>query len=501
MALSWEQKLDAFNQQPRRWLTVLAFLLAIQISPHWYPTPDGCSYLSIARSIAAGGMPTNLGSRQLYYAPGYPLLISPAFLFSDRPFLLLSIMQWLLTVVFMLGVYQWSRRLFPPAALVVTALATVNVEFWCLYRRTLSEIAFMAVLIWLVNLLNAALTARSSRDACVRILLGSLLLAGLVAIRQAGIVFAAGFGAAMIVQACRGRVRWFHAVAGSLVVGIPATFVFLGIIHHDRELAVAAQSVTYVDHITNSDYNWMAQLIEGIRLRISEIGRITIPGMYKSYARRGDWLNVNMAIYVAWSSLLLAAWWRLVRQSKDVFALTLPFYAALYVVWPFDQATRFFVPLVPLLMTCVWLVFERWQQYRMRILTGLLAAHGAVAIGYWVGVDAPRARKDNAQWAAVEQLAAPIRANGGPVLALHIRDNTALMLQYVLDRHLREARDSTGVPADVDWVILSRGVPVFQGFRVYSRAGKYQLVCRKPDGSQAARRFSGDRRFSVLWTE
>src|SRR5262249_32015829 len=156
-----------------RWLAILAFLFAVQISPSWYPTPDSCCYLSIARSMAAGHSPTNLGSSQLYYAPGYPALISPVFLLSDRPFLWLALEQWLFAMIFMLGVYHWTRQLIPSAALLITALATVNNELWCLYRRPLSEMAFMAVLIWVMNLLNAVLRAPAARATSLRILLAS----------------------------------------------------------------------------------------------------------------------------------------------------------------------------------------------------------------------------------------------------------------------------------------------------------------------------------------
>jgi hypothetical protein len=479
LARSWEERLAALNQQPRRWLALLALLLAIQITPTWYPTPDGCCYLSIARSIASGNGPANLGSSQLYYAPGYPLLISPAFLLSDRPFLFLSMAQWILAVFFMLGVYRWTHRLIPAAALLVTALATVNVELWCLYRRTLSEMAFMAVLVWLVNVLNDVLDGPSSRLASLRILLASVLLAGLVSIRQAGIVFAAGFGVAQFFEASRGKISWMHAATASLAVGLPAVLTFVAIAQHDRNMAATSQSVTYMDHVLHPESDRIEQMLEGLRLRMSEIGRIMIPGMYKSYSHRGEWLNINMAIYVPWFGLMLLGWSRLVRRSQDVFALTIPFYLALYIVWPFDQATRFFVPMIPLLMTCLWLVVEPMKEYRLRILAGMLALHGAVAIGYWVAVDAPRARNDHAHWAAIEQLASAIHGRESSVQTVQIRENPALMLQFALDRRVQEAQEDRAIPADVDYIIMPGDSAGLGDFTVQFTAGDFQLVRRR----------------------
>ncbi len=52
-----------------RWMAMLALLLAIQISPWWYPTPDATAYLSIARGIAVSHRLSNLGGIHLAY-PG-----------------------------------------------------------------------------------------------------------------------------------------------------------------------------------------------------------------------------------------------------------------------------------------------------------------------------------------------------------------------------------------------------------------------------------------------
>ena len=98
------------EQRPARWLTLFAVVLGLQIGPLWYASPDGAAYVSIARSIAAGGPVARLGNPQLGFPLGYPLLISPAFLTGPRPFLLLSIVHWVLAVIFMLGVHRWLRR-------------------------------------------------------------------------------------------------------------------------------------------------------------------------------------------------------------------------------------------------------------------------------------------------------------------------------------------------------------------------------------------------------
>ena len=84
-----EQRLARESRRPMLWLLVFAALLATQIDPYWWPRVDGSQYVSIAGSMWSGDGPRAFGSPHLFFAPGYPLLISPAFLVSDKPFLLI----------------------------------------------------------------------------------------------------------------------------------------------------------------------------------------------------------------------------------------------------------------------------------------------------------------------------------------------------------------------------------------------------------------------------
>jgi hypothetical protein len=464
---------------PSKYLVLLALLLALQISSLWYPTPDATGYLSIARSLATGTGPTNLGSRQIYLAPGYPLLISPAFLLTDEPFLVLSIIHWGLAVALMVGVYVWARRHLPTAALVLTAVVMVNVELWSLLRRPLSETAFMALLVWEINLLRWTAAALSSRALLIRTTLAALDMAALALTRQAGLMVAGGFGLAVLFQAYRGQVSRSRAVILTLSVGVPAALAVVGMARFDRAMAADSGSATYVDQIVDPTLSWTGQLQEGLRLRISEIGRLTIPGMFKAYARRGEWLNVNMAVYVPLAVVVLVGWVRWVRRTGDVFALALPFYLGLYVVWPFDQATRFMVPMLPVLLVGIWSALERLGRYRAAIFRVLLVGHLAAALGYWLAIDLPRALADRAQWPAVRRLATILRADRQPVLAADVYPDTQWMLQFALDRRVWEHSPGAAVAAEIQWIVTTRAEAEFADFARYTQVGHYQVWRRE----------------------
>ena len=89
----------------------MLFLL-VQISPWWYATPDSSAqYQSIARKLWTEGGPTAFGSKHLFFSLGYPLTIAPAFLISERPFLWIGLVHWLLAMLLWVGIYRWARPL------------------------------------------------------------------------------------------------------------------------------------------------------------------------------------------------------------------------------------------------------------------------------------------------------------------------------------------------------------------------------------------------------
>jgi hypothetical protein len=464
----------------RGWLLpgVAVLLLAAQISPYWYPTPDSTAYLSIARNLARNQVLQNLGSEQLYYFPGYSLLISPIFLLSDEPFLLICVLHFFLSLLLMLGIWLWARPHVPEAAGWVLLLSVVNLSFCEAYRRALSEVAFMTVLVWLVLLLNRIREATSSaRRVFLPALLASLLMIYLAMIRPAGIMVAAGFGTMLLLAAWRGQLSWSRAVTLTLAVGVPATLVLGALILHDRALAASSGTTTYTEQLRDPTMGAFAQVMEGVRLRIYELGRMMYPGMYKSYARSGEWLNVNSVLYLPLALVVFVGWCRFVRQREDCLAWAFPFYLALHVLWPFDQATRFFTPLMPLFLVCLWFALGAWQ-HRLRLFGGLAVAPAAVALGCWCFDGIPRARATEGCWVPVRQMAHLIEKEPAPVQVSESLGDTALQFQYTLDRPMAPYRPGTTARAGTVWLVISRHEQAAPGFVVHMRIGDYQLCHR-----------------------
>lgn len=457
----------------------MAALLAIQISPWWYPTPDAVAYLSIARGIAVGHHLRNLGGAHLAYPPGYPILISPAFLISNRPFIAISIIHWLMALVFIAGVYRWTRRMASPAALLVTCLCGVNVAFWIYYRRPLSELAFMTVMIWAVLALDSALDADGRGPTIIRAALGMVLLAALVLIREPGILLVPGFAMAAWLRVRAGRLRWTDGLAITAEVAIPAIAAVAGFLIYDRMTARIAPSRVFGTHLSgffDPTTPFVLRAVEGLRLCISEVGRLVVPGMFKTYAAHGQWLNVNVFIYLVVFAVIASGWWRLLRHGRDVFGATMPLYFALYVAWAFEADTRYLLPLLPGIMVSLWFAIEPMTRYPLTVLAALLVLHLAVGLGYWTTVEIPRGRECNRQWESAEAFVPDLKNAQGLVVTTHqVPECTRLMLSFLIDRPVPERISPADFP-DARWILEGSDEPDPAGFRIEQSHGSDKLL-------------------------
>jgi hypothetical protein len=469
------------GSRPMPWMVAFAVLLAIQISPWWYPTPDAAAYLSIARSIAVSHRLANLGGIHLGYPPGYPLLMSPAFLISARPFVVLSFMQWLIALVFMAGVYRWFGGMAPQAAVLLTGLVMVNVAFWIYFRRTLSELAFMTVMIWTVLALNAALDARTWRAIALRTAIGTALLIALVMIRETGVLLTLGFAVAALLNIRDARLRWTQGLWMTAMVASPAIAGVAAFLLYDLATAHAAPSLVFGTHLSpfvDTPTPMVPRVIEGLRLRISEVGRLIVPGMFKAYAAHSQWVHINTVIYLAVFALIALGWWRLTRRRRDVFAASVPFYFILYVVWAFDADTRYLLPILPVIVASLWFAIEPFTNWRLTAVAALLVIHLAIALGYWAAVEIPRGRQCNQEWTSVAPFVAAARDQTGLIVATdRIPQCARLMLSFLIDRPVPEPLGPGQYP-DPQGIFEGWDEHDPPGFRVAHVDMRYKLLVR-----------------------
>lgn len=351
--------------------------LAVNVSARWYPTPDSVGYLSVARELADTGRLRNLDSPHIYYPIGYPLIVTPAFMADDEPFLFISLLHFALGVALVWLVYRWAREFFPEHAAWIAFVTVANASFGNVYRRPLGETAFMAA--WMLAGLSFNRLLRTGRGT----ILAALAFIPLVLIRPAGAMLAGGFVAGLALVGWRKERPWRTVGLWALVV-IPAAGIQFAWMTRDRLSAEELGKITYSEQLRDPSKSFGEQLVEGFRLRIQEAGRVMIPGMFRAYARAGEWVNVNMLLFLPLTAGLLVGWVAAIRRRRDVPLWALPAYVGLYVLWPYDQSTRFFTPILPMFLVC-WLSLVRELPARL-LRWGMVAfavLHLGVAIGYW----------------------------------------------------------------------------------------------------------------------
>jgi 4-amino-4-deoxy-L-arabinose transferase-like glycosyltransferase len=461
-----------------RWIVaaIFALLLAIQITPEFKMSPDGVSYMSIARNLILRGRLERLGSPHIRYAPGYPIFISPAFLFGPRPFIAVQLLQWIYAMVSMLGVYIWFARYAGRSAIWIAALTMASAGYWDLFRTASSEIVFMPCVIWAGVFMARCIDARRPDGA---LMLAIVLAALACATRQAGAMLVPGFVLALILGALRGRVAWPRALALGAVFAICIAIVSWGLIAFDhwgiRQIASGDSGYTAVFY--KPGRSLVGQTAEGLRRQIAEVGRLLIPGMWKTHSREHEFLNINNLIYAAVFVPVAIGWWRFCRETIDPLALALPFFVALYIIYPYDSGTRFTVPVFPVVAGCVWFLLKTHPDKRAAIFLVLTVIHALVAIGFWLD-DAAHVRRRYQRWPEIERIASAIPPRAKVIALRGEIDDRWMFLMWLTDRPVAPETLNDPVAPSVDRIVTGAAEGIQSGFQIEAVVDDYRIEKR-----------------------
>ncbi len=467
----------------RRWVCIgLLLLFAMQIHSYWWrPAGDATSYLSMARSMAQTGKMTNLGSEKLYYAPGYPLLISPAYLFSGNPFLIVSLIHFCFAAVMLLGVLTWFRRhLDVPSAILLTVLVMVNVNLWRYYRQPLSETAFIAV--WLIGLIAMEEVRRAGPPLrFVGWTAASVLSVALLClIRHVGVFMAVGGSICYGIDALKHRLSWQRAIISSGVISLSAVVVVVSLIGYENDMSESVdgrEGRTYLKQLMSQD-DPVSTLMTGIHRRINTTGRLLLPGCFGNYAQDDDWADPTMLLYIPAAVIIVIGAYRQFKYGADIFVLTSPFYILIYLFWPYGQGARFFVPLLPLFVLFLRRFLEPFVRHRESVVMILIIGHLSVSVGQWVSA-LPKAAEADSTWPRLELLAEPVREHAeGGVACFELVEYARPMLSYLLDDYVREYQPGDRLPDDVMWLYIPTGTNPPPAFTPIMTAGDITLATK-----------------------
>jgi hypothetical protein len=472
---------DSFVRQITNWIefhprtvaTIFAILFAVQITPEFKMSPDGVSYMSIARSLAQHGKLERLGSPHLRYAPGYPIFITPAFLlFRDHPFLLVQILQWLYALALIWGVYQWFKNYAGASAIWIAALTMAIAGYWDLYRTASSEIVSTPALVW-----AGVFMVRSIRNPSSLPLLAAAILFTTIscATRQVGVMLVPGYVIALLLRARAKEISLNRAailaIVFTLIIGL-VSYALIAYDHWGARQREAAGDTGYTSVFFSPDRPLAGQIAEGLRRQSGEIGRLLIPGMFKSHGHEHDFTNVNVWIYAAICIPVAIGWWRFARITFDPLALMLPPYIALCVVYPYDSGTRFTVPVFAILVASVWYLFKPTD--RPAIFMALVVLHLIVSIIFWP-IDAFHTHERYKAWPEIEQVAARVPPDAKVFAFRGEVDDRWMFLMWFTDRPVAYETTADPVASFVDCIVTSNSEPDSLGFQTSETVGLYKI--------------------------
>jgi hypothetical protein len=461
----------------------IVLLMAIQISTVWHPTPDVTGYFSIARSVWSGQGLSCLGNRQLHFAPAYPLVISPAFLLPNHTFLAIACLRFVLVLATLAAVYYWIRPLAPPpVALLLTAVVACNTCLWRYYRTPLADLPMMLGMFWAALAMRRLLAARSASTFTAWCGASALLLAAAAFTRQSAFTLATGLVISLFLA--RNFIGRSRALIAAGVICLPLLFGLLALALREQARTTAAAHYSYIDLARPPGVPLWQQLGNGLHLRVAEVGRLLLPGLSAARSRAGQWLDPNLLLYLPVAALVAVGWWRLTRRHQDPLLWSMPAYVALYVFWPFDEDTRFFTPILPVLALSLWPWITRLRG-RWTLLAALCALHLAFALRGWIVNSRQDAEDHRRHWPALAAFAQDITPQHEPAAAIDTTGNTRLWLQYLTDRPVPFVRAGQPIPAERIWILepaTSVPPPEFVLFRHIDDLNLYRRQTASPNG-------------------
>lgn len=337
-------------------LITLALVAAFQVltTTEYIFAGDPDFYVALARRIAAGQSYTVQGDFEVVFPPGFPAALAPAALVADGSFA--AVNRWaavLAGLAFPLTWWYARRRVgwlaIPVALLTVGSLIFLELATGNPYAEPLYLSLSMALLGWADRGENTETTRWSW------VLAGSLLLVAIPAVRTVGLAAMAAAGVTLVldlVQRSRSapeRVRRVIPFAAG-VLGLALWFVWSAT--HRALTDQRRTSRSYLTYLMDADpanpdagtitgFGLLERLARNIAVQLAHAGELLVPVEWI----KPMWHSPLLLVL----SVLLIGLWRESRSGARFGALYFLAFAAIVLLWPYDERARFLLPLAPLL--------------------------------------------------------------------------------------------------------------------------------------------------------
>jgi hypothetical protein len=382
------------------------------------PRFDGAGYAVLGEALASGRGYCEINKPMSpphdHFPPGYPAALALLWRFTGRSVVVAHLFSSVCTVTTVLLAFGWLRTIYPPRSALTLGLALALNWSWGRVGGSIqSEPIFM---LW--EFLAILATVHSSRhnsdhNTGAGIALG-VALAACILVRHVGLCVAA---AAIVDLGLRGR--WKVLVPASLttVVLVLPWVIWLVRVHHHTQIGLLTHE-GLAARITTQAFFYVQRLPD----------QITGPFVEVATVLRGSWVIATAANLwaVMVTGIMIWGWVRTLRTPRrrlaGIMAITM---LALLLVWPFTEAGRFLIPLVPFLLVGLteglasgiyWARVRRPRQWAVVMVMVISVPYAAYAV---LNGRAQAQRLSHADFDAACQWIARQTVRPGPVLTRH----------------------------------------------------------------------------------
>jgi hypothetical protein len=307
---------------------------------HAPPRFDGAGYAVLGEALATGRGYREISEpaspRHAHFPPGYPATLALLWSITGRSVEAAHAFSACCTVAAVLLAWRWLGTMYRPRPALMLGLALALNWTWGRVGGSIqSEPLYLLVELLAVL---AAIQARRRGSALAGMWIG-LALAGCVLVRQVGVCLVA---AAMIDLGLRGRWKSLRLMVLVVLTLITPWIYWLLAVRENTQVELLAQE-NLAARVAGQTVFYVQRLPDQITGPIVEVGTV-----FQRSAAVGAVVNVWAIVM---SGVIIWGWIMSLQTVRRRLAGLAAFMTlAMLLVWPFTEAGRFLIPLVPMLL-------------------------------------------------------------------------------------------------------------------------------------------------------
>ena len=321
-------------------LAVVAASVGLNMDLWAVPRFDGAGYAVLGQALTTGQ-----GYREInkpgapphdHFPPGYPCALALLWWFTGRSTMTAHIFSMLCTMVAVLLGWRWFRTMYPPRTALLLGLALAANWTWGRIGGSIqSEPLFI---VWELVAVLAAVQVMGHETVGSGIILGIALAASMLT-RHVGICLA---GAVVLDLCLRNRWKLLITVILTATVLVLPWVTWLLTVHHHTQLGLLTTQ-GLVGRIVEQAIFYLQRLPDQITGPFVEVGTVF---------RRTPVIVMAANLWAAIAGgMVMLGWVRTLQTARRRLVGLIVFITlSLLFAWPFTEAGRFLIPLLPMVL-------------------------------------------------------------------------------------------------------------------------------------------------------